>query len=297
MTDPEPKLLILTYHRILPAFMFNPLNTIISLRTFESHIDILARKFAVISLGEAVNQMGAGQAKAKIQAVLTFDDGYKDNYETVFPLLKKKGLPAAFFVSTGYIGTNTPLWDSELIKRLSVAEGINKVEVSNRIFNRGSGESRLSFALRIFEEMKSWDEPLIYEALDFLRRKTSGCDLKEDSCMDWAQIEEISKAGMEIGAHGITHRSLNRVPFEEAVEEIKIGKSNIESRIKKECVHFAFPFGSENDYNGRLIDSVRDAGFQTCLLNIHGYNHVGSDNFRLKRIIMEEFSQLNFLLG
>lgn len=297
LTDREPKFLILTYHRILLEAAFNPLNTIVPLKIFEKQIDVLARRFPVISLSEAVSQKRSGQAKNKVQIVLTFDDGYRDNYKTVFPLLSKKGLPAAFFVATGYIGSNAPLWDSEIIERLIASQEISDIRTSKHIFSRRAGESQSLFAFRVFEEMKSQEMPVIHEALDFLRRKSPKRDFKYDGCMDWSHIEEMSGAGMEIGAHGITHRSLARMSFDEAAEEIKRSKSDIESRTKKKCVHFAFPFGSRNDYDQRLIDEVRNAGFQTCLFNIHGYNHMERDGFCFKRIIMEESTNIDYLLG
>jgi peptidoglycan/xylan/chitin deacetylase (PgdA/CDA1 family) len=297
LTDREPKFLILTYHRILPEAEFNPLNTIVPLKIFEKQIDLLAGRFPVISLSDAVSQKRSGRAKNNVQIVLTFDDGYIDNYETVFPLLSKKGLPAAFFVPTGYIGGKASLWDMEIIERLIASPEISQIKTSKHVFSKGAGETQPLFAFRVFEEMKSREISAIHEALDFLRRGPRGNDPKYGGCMDWSHIEEMSGAGMEIGAHGITHRSLAGIPLCEAAEEIKRSKSEIESRTNKECVHFSFPFGSGNDYNEALIDNVKDAGFQACLLNVHGYNRVKSDNFRLKRVIIEEASQLSFLLG
>ena len=103
--------------------------------------------------------------------------------------------------------------------------------------------------------------------------------------------------GMEIGSHSLSHRSLARIPLEEAIKEITKSKQVIEGNTKKNCAHFAFPFGSEADYSEVLVGHVKRAGFETCLLNIHGYNHLREDTFCLRRIIMTESTDPAYLLG
>ncbi|MFH0772368.1 MAG: polysaccharide deacetylase family protein [Candidatus Omnitrophota bacterium] len=301
--DRQPKLLILTYHRALPEVKFNPLNTIIPLKTFKRQIDELAKKFPIISLGEAVNQRESGPIKDKIQVVLTFDDGYRDNYEIVFPILRKKGLPAVFFVPTDYVGSNMPVWDWEIVVRLLTDERGTKNLIESKRFLLGdnTGGSRHLAAFRILEAMKSFDAASIDKIVSFLRQgseaRLSTYDFKNEGCMDWPEIKKMSEAGMEIGSHGLTHRPLARIPIEAAIDEIVNSKAAIEKKTDKPCVHFSFPFGSRKDYNQVLIDKVRQAGFRSCLINIHGYNYMTPEPFCLKRIIMEESTNLNRLLG
>ena len=56
-------------------------------------------------------------------------------------------------------------------------------------------------------------------------------------------------------------------------------------------------YGSKRDFNGSLIQEVKRGGYQTCLLNIHGYNHLKPDSFCFRRIIMDEYMPLDYLLG
>lgn len=104
LLDSSPKLLILLYHRVLPKVVFNPFNTIVSLDTFIRHIDFLSQRYSIISMKDAIEQSVSGDIKNKKQVVLTFDDGYVDNYKTVCPILRKKNIPAVFFLTTGYVG-------------------------------------------------------------------------------------------------------------------------------------------------------------------------------------------------
>jgi len=297
LTDPDPKLLILTYHRIVPEIKNNPLKTIVPLNVFMKQADAIAKKFSVISLNEAVNQIREGRIKDKIQVVFTFDDGYRDNYETLFPFLSKKGLPAAFSITTDCVGSDLPLWDWEMIMRLSSNENIDEVMAEGYSLKRQAGEAQLSFALRLFEAMRYSDGRILRSVIDFLRERTPGYDFGGDGFMSWAQIKQMSDAGMDIGAHGVSHRSLGTMPLDEASDEILKSKLLIEANTRRDCYFFAFPFGSKRDYNETLIGKVKEARFKACLLNIHGYNRIKPGAFCFKRIIMDESTNPHFLLG
>lgn len=297
IADLHPKLLILAYHRVLPKIKDNPLKTIVSREAFIKQINLLAEKFSVVSLSEAITHCQGGGMDKKTEVVLTFDDGYRDNYETAFPLLKEKGLPATFFITTDYIGSDFPLWDWEVIMRLSSNINIDEVRVEEYSLKRQAGESQLSFAFRLFEAMRYSDGQILHSVIDFLRERTPSCDFGGDGFMNWAQIKQMSEGGMEIGAHGASHRSLGTMSLAEASDEITKSKLIIESNTGKDCRCFAFPFGSKKDYNEALIEKVREAQFKACFLNIHGYNRIRPGIFCFKRIIMKEHTNPGFLLG
>jgi len=240
-TDPGPKLAVLLYHRVLPGHKNNRLNTVVSEAAFEKQLDRLSRKYRIVSLKDAVSGSGAD----KLSVALTFDDGYWDNYEIVFPILKKKGLSAVFFLPIDHIDGKAKFDDS-------------------RLFDKRSGRLH---------------------------------DLIDDRFMTWDQARAMSDAGMEIGSHGVSHRSLSRMPAGEARREIADSKRIIEQNTKKPCDHFSFPFGARTDYNNELIKCVKDAGFRSCVLNVHGYNHFDEENFCFKRMIMDEFTDIDFILG
>ncbi len=239
----SPKLLILLYHRILPETGFNPFNTIVSSETFIRHVEFIKTRYPVISMKEALERCVSGNIKNNIQVVFTFDDGYVDNYKTVFPALKERNIPALFLLTTDYVGKG-PLADwKEICDKMGVV----------------------------------YDE--------------------KDRCVTWKEAKEMAENGMEIGSHAVSHRSLTSLSITEAGGEITKSKDEIEKNIGRECMHFAFPFGSAKDYNQDLIGKVKKSGYKSCLLNIHGYNHPNKDRFVFKRIIMDECTNLNHLLG
>lgn len=301
LTDLMPKLLVLVYHRILPEVTFNPLNTVVSVRTFIRQLDTLACKYPMISLQDAMAQCRSGRETAGVQVVLTFDDGYWDSYEVAFPILQKKGLPAAFFVVTNYIDSDRPVWDWEIVMLLNAHREITDVEVEGIALRQKRNEPRMTFAGRVLERIKSADMETTRKVVEILKRQSRDYpglhSLEDGACMRWEQVRTMCQNGMEIGSHSQSHRSLARIPLEEAIREITKSKQIIEDNTKGNCAHFAFPFGSKTDYSEVLVGYVKRAGFETCLLNIHGYNHLREDAFCFKRIIMTESTSLAYLLG
>lgn len=296
ISDKSPKLLILAYHRIKENPGQDPLNTVVSTKSFIKQVERVSKDVRLISFADAVSQIKSGEVKRGLQAVISFDDGYADNFETAFPLLKKRGIPAAYFIPTYYIGRGCPVWDYEAIIRILYGN-IDSIDAGGYSAVRGNKDTLAAFAFRIFDDLKSKGFATIDKVIAYLRENTPGCDLGGDRCMSWDEIKEMSDAGMEIGSHAVTHRSLARIPFSEALDEMASSKADIEQKTGRRCANFAFPFGSKRDYNGELVESVSRAGFDTCLLNIHGYNRMGKDAFALKRIIMEEHTETRFILG
>lgn len=298
--DPSPKLLVLVFHRVVPKITSDPLNMMLSEKKFIRQLDALARKYPIISLSDAAHQAESGKVKAKCQVALTFDDGYRDNYEVVFPVLRKKGVPATFFIATDYMDGSTPLWDFFLISML-FHNKVNDIYIGDSVVRKKVVESRMSFIFRVFDQIKSLEPEKRRQIIDLLRiRVASGGSISTcvaDRCLTWDDARKMSLAGMEFGSHGLSHTSLARVTSQIAEKEITTSKDIIERNIQKRCDHFAFPFGSRRDYSDALVASVGKAGYKTCLLNVHGYNYFDKDFFCLKRIIMDEYTDVRHILG
>lgn len=301
IVDHSPKLLVLVYHRVTAKVNADQSNIKISEEVFIRQLDLLAKKYPIIALSEALRQSKTGEIRPGCQVVLTFDDGYRDNYDIAFPVLKRKSLPATFFISTDYIGSHDPLWEVEVLNDICRSPGIGRVLIDDITVRKNYFESRLSFALRVFEEMKGTGGKTIKEVIGDLRSRANKdmglYDYSKDLCINWEQVSDMSESGMEIGSHGASHRSLSRIPFNEALEDIKRSKEAIEKSTGKVCNSLAFPFGSRKDYNQALVDHSKLLGFKSCALNIHGYNNLKPDMYSVKRIIMDEFTDLNHLLG
>jgi peptidoglycan/xylan/chitin deacetylase (PgdA/CDA1 family) len=103
------------------------------------------------------------------------------------------------------------------------------------------------------------------------------------SMLTWAQLAEVSAAGIECGAHSHTHVQLDTVPLPEAREEIVRSKSEMEQHLNRPVETFAYPFGY---HNVAVRELVQDAGFTSACAVKHALSTVDDDRFALSRIII-----------
>ncbi len=295
LTDPAPKVLILLYHRVVPEVGWNVFATKISERTFRRQLEWIGRHYRVTTLEEAFH--GATRVRGDVRAVLTFDDGYQDNYEVAWPILRRLGLPAAFFIATDYVGTDRPLWDWAVAGHLHRQPQVTEVRVDGQVLRQRSRERRDTFIWRVIDGLKSAPRATLDQVLKGFSCEGARPAEPFERCMRWDQLQALQRAGMEIGAHSGSHRSLCRLAVEDTGDEIARSKATLERALGRPCRSFALPFGSARDYTAATLEAVQAAGFARCLLNVHGYNHVEPAPFALKRIIMTEETPLRWLLG
>jgi hypothetical protein len=130
------KMVIVTFHRVRDDLPEDGL-TYGSAR-FEKFCEFFRDHFRVIPLAEQVAGCSAGKDMGGTLSI-TFDDGYLDNYEVAAPILRKLGLPATFFVVTGFVGTRTVApWDRELPRQPGWMDWAQLRELTSQGFDIGS---------------------------------------------------------------------------------------------------------------------------------------------------------------
>jgi peptidoglycan/xylan/chitin deacetylase (PgdA/CDA1 family) len=114
----------------------------------------------------------------------------------------------------------------------------------------------------------------------------------------WEQVEEMTREGISIGSHTMTHPILSRIPLKEAEWEIFESKRIIESRLGKQVRLFAYPNGRSEDFNNDIMDLIEKAGYKAAFTTIASKNNYEMDVYRWNRIIPWEHdtAQFAFLL-
>ena len=114
----QSKAVVLMYHRVLrPEDMRSSLSQpgiIVSTITFEKHVRFLRENFKILSIEEFIDHIGKRKPFEDRSCLITFDDGWRDNYSNAFPILRKYNVPAVIFLSTGFIGTGRSFWQERL---------------------------------------------------------------------------------------------------------------------------------------------------------------------------------------
>jgi peptidoglycan/xylan/chitin deacetylase (PgdA/CDA1 family) len=246
---------------------------LVSRGMFERHVDWLARRFDVIPPEEAASPRQHGSRPA---AAITFDDGYRDVYEQAFPVLARKGLPAAVFVVSEFVGSSRILAHDRLYMLCCRAFDA-WTSVPEELARRAA---RFDIALPPGPRIASAAEPLaLLRALitTLSRSDLQGlcevleADLGPLECPDglrpltWDMVAEMSAAGITIGSHTRTHTLLSNEEPDTVRDETAGSRQQLESRIGRRVNTFAFPDGR---FDAACVRAVAAAGyrvgFSTC---------------------------------
>ena len=304
----QPVPFIICYHRVVENFDRSRRAAIpsmlISTAMLERHIDWLARRFSFLTLDEIGNRMESGEPFRKPAAAITFDDGYSDVYHHAFPLLKRKGIPAAVFVVTGVIGTGRPqIFDRfYLLLRLLYIHGAPLAQtVAGALRSKGfdatavqslSGSDDEPFRVMtaVLNALPQDEIEIVLATLEehvYVRRD----QLDDISPLTWGMIETMHQNGITIGSHTMSHRLLTSETLETVRTELLGSKLALEERLQSRVNHFAYPDGR---FNANVVQAVKATGYRYA----YGICHSRDESLPLLTIprkVLWERSCLNML--
>jgi peptidoglycan/xylan/chitin deacetylase (PgdA/CDA1 family) len=297
---------ILAYHRVFDidpcSYPFDAELVSASEEAFDRQMRYVARNFDVITFSELRSCLGAGSIP-KRPLIITFDDGYMDNYTVAFPVLKGRGLTATIFLATSHMDTGEPFWFEKVsywIKktgrkeiRLSSGRDVHEYRLSG---------DRLGAIKDIQDLLKSVDEAGHSRLMASLEHETGVSIRQEDLSLamplSWKEVKEMSSAGIEFGSHSSTHLNVAKVTDERLWAEIDGSRRSIEEAINRPVAVFSYPFGGINAFSRRTGERLRQAGYEFAVSYLDGINRVGSmDAFEMKRVHVERYDSFSLFKG
>jgi peptidoglycan/xylan/chitin deacetylase (PgdA/CDA1 family) len=272
---------ILRYHRVneLEGQLFDT----VSPATFAEQMELLRRYFTVLSLSDLVER-AASDAVPPGAVAITFDDGYQDNYEYAFPILRRLGLPATIFLTTGPMESGTLLWHDRLIDAFQQTR-VRSFSLDGRAISLGSrDEIRAAFAV-CFPIVRNLEPLRRDEQIRRLARSLEVEDPDERNWrkLNWKEVEEMAANGISFGAHTVTHPILTKVSRAEAFSEIMASREAIERVLGRSPDLFAYPNGGRGDFDDAIKQFLRDAGFRCSVTTLQGANDARTDPHELRR--------------
>jgi len=254
---------------------------------FKREVQFLKSFFNIVSLDEVVTTLQSGKSFTKPTVVITIDDGYRDNYELLFPVLKEHQIPVIIFLSTGVIGTNAKNWYDRLanviLKTPKVSASIGDNNGNKRIALRSIKEKRRAYE-RIVEQLKDVTIDRRDQYLKLIAKDLGEINDNKTLMLNWDDVRMMRDAHISFGAHTHTHPILTQMPLEAAKRDILDSKKKIESELGMEVKHFAYPNGRKCDFNKELEQYCRQIGFSSISTFLYGHNNMVSDVLALKRI-------------
>ena len=255
--------LVLGYHRVLEdSAAMAPRgvpNMGVKVSTLERHLELVGRRFRFVSLDELGPRVEGGTASGL--AAVTFDDGYADFYENAFPLLQRKGIPAAVFVVTGCLESAGRFLHDRVYEALENALGRWRARrVRAFLAEKGSAVPRLpdrAFpATRLL--LRSLDQAALADICATLEAEFGEGDLTPRS-LSWDQVARMSRAGLTVASHTRTHTLLTRENQGRVMEETAGSRAELEQRLGVPVEHFAYPDGS---FDAAAVRAVAAAGYR-----------------------------------
>lgn len=246
---------VLAYHRIAdvhaPGFQYLADNVSASPAMFAWQMAYVKRHFNVVDLGTFIDAVAHGRPLPDRALLITFDDGYYDNYEHAFPVLKQLGLPAVCFLVTGQMGVaRIPWWDAVAYAfratpcRRAVLPLIGECDLSTAQRRARARNTLLGRLKLIYEDEKQRALAMLLAALE-VAAPTHDPRL----FMSWEHVRELVKHGVACQPHTVTHPILSRIEPERMQHELEQSFAEIAARTGAAPVAFAYPNGLTADYN------------------------------------------------
>ena len=294
-------LLVLMYHRILsrddPRREIEQPGMVVCADTFRLHLAVLKRHFQIVKLKDWTDAVTTGAPIPPRACAITFDDGWRDNFENAYPALREAGVPATIFLVSDVVGTNKTFWPERLGMALlrglrDYGDDLFSVSAFAWLSELGDVKTSLEATVirdsidRIISAAKRYPDALLEDRLDDMERQLPTQRLHSPSLLSWDQAREMVKSGLvDIGSHTRRHVLLTEAITDDMLEDEIVGsRKKIEREIGNPVDLFCYPNG---DASAKALSIVRKAYTAACT-TVRGWHAVEDDPHRIKRIGVHE---------
>jgi peptidoglycan/xylan/chitin deacetylase (PgdA/CDA1 family) len=249
--------LVLNYHRIGDAAAADGDRALFSATREElvAQLELLTTSFEVVGVEEALDHAAWDRAGRRV--LLTFDDGYRDNVELALPVLRDAGVPAVFFLATGFLDAPRHAWWDEIAWMVRRARG---------------DEAAILDRLVAFKRAPALDGETVLDALAWEtgagRRPVAEA---AGTWMGWADAVRLLDAGMDIGGHTVDHHVLARLPEDHQRAQVAGCAARLREELGIPMRWFSYPVGTPDAFDGRTQAIVRDAGVEAAFAFSGGF--------------------------
>lgn len=275
----QARLSVLIFHRVLPVA--DPLfPDEMYAQRFNEMCAWVKSWFNVLPLDQAAAHLKAGTLPARA-ACITFDDGYADNHDVAMPILQRHGLPATFFIATGFLDGGR-MWNDTIIETIR-----RRVDLPNI----PARQAAITTLINQIKYLSTAERVTVTEQL----AQSASVTLPADLMMTSAQVKAMRQAGMQIGAHTVSHPILARLSADEARCQIGDSKRFLEDLLGERVGLFAYPNGKPGeDYSPATVEVVRNLGFDAAVSTQWGASRTGDDLLQIKRFTPWDKNKLRF---
>jgi peptidoglycan/xylan/chitin deacetylase (PgdA/CDA1 family) len=238
---------------------------------FEKYIKFLSDNGEAITLNDIFDK----NQKFRNKYIITFDDGFYNNYKYALPIMKKYNVPHIIYLTSNYVDKNLISW----IDRIDIAiDNCKKKIIYSKIFKKkfrlGTKENKIIFLNFIRNYCKSIKKvdlnkfaEILLKDLKLSAPKTSRSDL--DKKLDWNCIIKMNKNNLtEFGGHSHSHNILGHLTKSQYTKEIKKSLNFLSKKGNLKIKHYSYPEGFETSFNNGIINLLKKNRIQTSVTTL-----------------------------
>lgn len=207
-------------------------------------------------------------------AVLTFDDGYRDNLTHALPVLRRLAVPFTLFVCSGFAERTAPLWWLDIEEAITKLHTLRLELPDAGVLERAETRAEKRHAARtLYWRLRDQPEDVLQAAVAALCRQAGVEQMARVArlCMDWEALETFAAEPLaSLGAHTLAHPRLARLEGKPALAEMAGSRAAIESRLGVKVRHFAYPVGDPGSAGPREFAFAEELGFASAVTTVPG---------------------------
>ncbi len=300
-------LTVLTYHRVGdPATAHRLDDQVIDVRpdAFDRQVAFVKEYCTPISLDDLLAFRRGGSLPPN-PVLITFDDGYRDNYDVALPILQKHGVPAVFFIATDYVEERRLFWWDRInyVLKHSEREVLELTYPRRRSLPRARPDDRartiralLSIAKAHFDLDLSRFLEHVEQAAGVSISREEERQMVEPLLMTWKEVRAMRAAGMAVQSHTRTHRTLHTLTERGLHDELHGSRMKLEEVLGEPVRAVAYPVGKGLDKAPAARAALRAAGYELGFSNGSGVNSLWRfDPLNVRRVSLEvDLGDANF---
>lgn len=259
---------------------------------FDAQVRFLKLHFDIINPNELPAVVASHTGR---HVCITFDDGYLDNFEIAFPILKSHGVRATFFVTTSFLDRRSLAWWDEIAWMVRSSPrrqlGLRQWVPAPIEFSEPDREQAVRTLLRMFKSLPSDRTCAFLEDLA-IASGTGRFNTAESTSpwMTWHMLREMQAAGMTIGGHTVNHPILANMDRAGQWCEIAECGQRLKAELGEPMRYFSYPVGNSNAFNSITRNCLREAGVQFAFSYYGGFrNFTTWDEYDIRRVAVEPY--------
>jgi peptidoglycan/xylan/chitin deacetylase (PgdA/CDA1 family) len=298
-------LTVLAYHRITdadaPDFVTYRPNVSASPAMFAAQMDYIRQYFNIISLHDLLAWLRSEAPLPRHPLLITFDDGYRDNFTHALPVLRERNMPAVIFLTTDHIGSSTPFWwdlvafcfthtplceaDLPLIGRQQWSDTSSRTQV-------------MECLLAKLKEVPEAAKLAAVERLPDVLQVTIPSHAFAEMFLTWDHVRQMVAQRVAMGAHTQNHPIMTRIPLAQARSQARNAKTRIEAEIGQPVTTFAYTNGQASDFDSHVQDMLCQEGFAAAFTLLPGPAHpaaVRQNPLAIRRVAVNQIDTVSRL--